>query len=74
LDPVHGQHVWIDDDGKVQRRSVDNVRGDYRQFYTAFRDAVLGGDSPRVRDLALRYYPEVERMHAQMSRLKKQLG
>jgi uncharacterized protein (TIGR02284 family) len=40
----------------------------------AFRDAVLAGDSPRVRDLALRYYPEVERMHAEMSRLKKQLA
>jgi len=48
LDPVHGQHVWIDDDGKVQRRSVDNVRGDYRQFYTAFRDAVLGGQEAPV--------------------------
>jgi uncharacterized protein (TIGR02284 family) len=44
------------------------------RLLAAFRDAVLGGDSPRVRDLALRYYPEVERMHAQMSRLKKQLG
>jgi uncharacterized protein (TIGR02284 family) len=44
------------------------------RLLAAFRDAVLGGDSNRARDLALRYYPEVERMHAQMSRLKKQLG
>ena len=44
------------------------------RLLAAFRDAVLGGDSPRVRDLALRYYPEVERMHARMSRLKKQLA
>jgi uncharacterized protein (TIGR02284 family) len=37
----------------------------------AFRAAVLAGDSPRVRDMALRYYPEIDRMHAEMSRLKK---
>jgi uncharacterized protein (TIGR02284 family) len=44
------------------------------RLLAAFRDAVLGGDSTRARDLALRYYPEIERMHAQMSRLKQQLG
>ena len=44
------------------------------RLLAAFRDAVLAGDSSRVRDVALRYYPEVERMHAQMSRLKKQLA
>jgi uncharacterized protein (TIGR02284 family) len=44
------------------------------RLLAAFRDAVLAGDSSRVRDLALRYYPEIERMHAQMSRLKQQLA
>jgi uncharacterized protein (TIGR02284 family) len=40
----------------------------------AFREAVLGGDSARVRELALRLYPEIEAMHAEMSRLKKALA
>jgi uncharacterized protein (TIGR02284 family) len=44
------------------------------RLLAAFRDAVLDGDRPRVRDMALRYYPEIERMHAQMSRLKKKLA
>jgi len=44
------------------------------RLLAAFRDAVLGGDSSRVRDLALRHYPDIERMHAEMSRLKKQLA
>jgi uncharacterized protein (TIGR02284 family) len=44
------------------------------RLIAAFRDAALGGDSSRVRDLALLHYPEIERMHARMSRLKKQLG
>ena len=39
----------------------------------AFREAVLAGDSASVRDMALLYYPEVEKMHADMSRLKKML-
>jgi hypothetical protein len=39
-----------------------------------FRYAVLGGDSTRARDMALRHYPEVERMHAEMSRLDQHLG
>jgi uncharacterized protein (TIGR02284 family) len=40
----------------------------------AFREAVLGGTSHTVRALALRYYPEVEKMHAEMSALKKGLA
>jgi uncharacterized protein (TIGR02284 family) len=44
------------------------------RLLAAFRDGVLAGDSSRVRDLALRYYPEVERMHAEMSALKKRLA
>jgi uncharacterized protein (TIGR02284 family) len=43
------------------------------RLLAAFRDAVLGGDSQAVRDLALRHYPGIERMHAQMSRLKKRI-
>lgn len=44
------------------------------RLLAAFRDAVLGGESSRARDLALRYYPEIEQMHAEMSRLKKHLA
>lgn len=36
----------------------------------AFREAVLGDPSSRVRDLALLYFPEIEKMHAEMRRLK----
>jgi len=43
------------------------------RLLAAFREAVLGGASPKARELALHYYPEIEQMHAQMSRLKKQL-
>ena len=39
-----------------------------------FREAVLGGDSATVRELALRLYPEIDAMHAEMSRLKKALA
>jgi predicted dehydrogenase len=47
LDPLHGQIVRVDADGHVQRHSVDNALGDYRRFYAAFRDAMLGvGDAP----------------------------
>ncbi len=48
LDPVHGQQVQVDGDGKVHRHSVDNVLGDYRRFYAAFRDAMLGEGEPPV--------------------------
>jgi uncharacterized protein (TIGR02284 family) len=44
------------------------------RLLSAFRDGVLAGDSSRVREMALRYYPQVERMHAEMSRLKKTLA
>ena len=44
------------------------------RLLAAFRAAVLAGDAPRVRDLALRYYPGIDRMHAEMSRLKKRLA
>jgi uncharacterized protein (TIGR02284 family) len=39
----------------------------------AFREAVLGAATDRESDLARRVYPQVEAMHAQMSRLKKTL-
>jgi len=48
LDPQHGQLLQADPDGRVHRRSVDNALGDYRMFYAAFRDAVLGGAAPPV--------------------------
>lgn len=37
----------------------------------AFREAVLGDPSSRVRDLALLYFPEIDKMHAEMRRLKQ---
>ena len=37
----------------------------------AFREATLGDASPRVRDLALNYFPEIEAMHARMRDLKQ---
>ncbi|WP_353085670.1 oxidoreductase [Stenotrophomonas sp.] len=47
LDPQHGHLVRIDADGHTQRTTVDNVPGDYRAFYAAFRDAMLGvGEAP----------------------------
>ena len=44
------------------------------RLLAAFREAVLAGDSPKVREIALHYYPEVESMQARMSRLKKRLA
>ena len=44
------------------------------RLLAAFREAVLAGESPKVREIALAYYPEVEQMHAEMSRLKKRLA
>jgi uncharacterized protein (TIGR02284 family) len=44
------------------------------RLLAAFREAVLAGDSAKVREIALRYYPDIERMHAQMSRLKQRLA
>jgi uncharacterized protein (TIGR02284 family) len=44
------------------------------RLLAAFREAVLGSASPKARELAQHYYPEIEQMHAQMSRLKKQLA
>ncbi|WP_457318989.1 oxidoreductase [Stenotrophomonas sp. P5_B8] len=48
LDPLHGQHVVVDEHGRSQRSTVDNVPGDYRRLYAAFRDAMLGSGAPTV--------------------------
>ena len=48
LDPLHGQHVVVDADGRTHSRSVDNVAGDYRRLYAAFRDAMHGLAAPSV--------------------------
>ena len=44
------------------------------RLLAAFRDGALGADSAKARELALHYYPEIEAMHAEMSRLKKRLA
>lgn len=48
LDPLHGQHVVVDAEDRLQRSSVDNVPGDYRRLYAAFRDAMQGVGAPTV--------------------------
>ncbi len=41
------------------------------RLLAAFREAVLGDPSSRVRDLALLYFPEIDNMHAEMRRMKQ---
>lgn len=41
------------------------------RLLAAFREALLSDPSTRVRDLALLYFPEVDKMHADMRRLKQ---
>ena len=41
------------------------------RLLAAFREATLGNESARVRDLALNYFPEIEAMHARMRDLKQ---
>ena len=41
------------------------------RLLAAFREAALQDKSSRVRDLALMYFPEIERMHSDMRRLKQ---
>lgn len=42
LDPHHGEHSWVDGEGKLQHRTVDNLPGDYRRIYAAFAAAIRG--------------------------------
>ncbi|WP_262071207.1 oxidoreductase [Stenotrophomonas sp. Marseille-Q5258] len=48
IDPVHGHRVVVDAEGHAHRSSVDNLPGDYRACYAAFRDAMLGQGEPPV--------------------------
>lgn len=41
------------------------------RLLAAFREAALQNQSSRVRDLALMYFPEIEKMHADMRQLKQ---
>jgi uncharacterized protein (TIGR02284 family) len=41
------------------------------QLLAAFREATQADSSPRVRDLAQNYFPEIEAMHARMRDLKQ---
>jgi predicted dehydrogenase len=40
--------VVVDAEDRLQRSSVDNVPGDYRRLYAAFRDAMQGVGAPTV--------------------------
>lgn len=44
------------------------------RLLAAFREAVISDPSNRVRELALLYFPEIEKMHADMRRLKQSSG
>lgn len=51
-------------------RYISELEQHEDRLIAAFREAVLGDPSARVRDLALMFYPDVEKMHADMRRLK----
>lgn len=59
-------------DGVTLHEARQEVHDD--RLSGAFRDAVLAGDGPRVRDLALRHDPAIDRLHARTSRRGKQLA
>ena len=40
LDPHPGEHSCVDGEGNLQRRTVDNLPGDYRRTYAAFAAAI----------------------------------
>ncbi|AVQ05866.1 TPA: oxidoreductase [Xanthomonas vasicola pv. zeae] len=47
VDPLAGTLTRVDDEGRVHTHQPDNLPGDYRQYYTAFRDALAGtGPAP----------------------------
>lgn len=48
LDPRHGELSWQDADGQLQRRSTDNLPGDYRAVYTRLAAAINGEGAPEV--------------------------
>ncbi|WP_372362266.1 oxidoreductase [Xanthomonas sp. NCPPB 1325] len=47
VDPLPGTLTRIDDEGRVHSHQPENLPGDYRQCYAAFRDALAGtGPAP----------------------------
>lgn len=47
MDPLPGTLTRVDDEGRVHTHQPDNLPGDYRQCYAAFRDALAGtGTAP----------------------------
>lgn len=54
------------------RQYIDELEEHEDRLVAAFREAVLADPSARVRELALLYFPEIEKMHAEMRRLKIQ--
>ncbi|MCC8536684.1 oxidoreductase [Xanthomonas axonopodis pv. poinsettiicola] len=47
VDPLPGTLTRVDDEGRVHTHQPDNLPGDYRQCYAAFRDALAGtGPAP----------------------------
>lgn len=58
-------------DGDGDRELIAQLESHEDKLMAAFREATLGDESARVRDLALNYYPEIEAMHARMRDLKR---
>lgn len=48
VDPQHGEQVVILSLDTHERRSVDNISGDYRRLYAAFAAAIRGEGPPEV--------------------------
>lgn len=52
------------------RQYISQLEEHEDRMLAAFREALLSDPSSRVRELALLYFPEIEKMHADMRRLK----
>ena len=56
------------------REYVAQLEDHEDRMLARFREAALANPSSRVRELALVHFPEIEKMHAQMRRLKQNPG
>ena len=55
----------------VAKRKRNRFSRSCQPMPPSVREAVLADPSARVRELALLYFPEIEKMHADMRRLKQ---